>query len=42
MDTKDELTSMGVSSQGSDSQQLNFDLHAPLNTVSSTSSCVIS
>lgn len=42
VDTKDELACMGLSSQGSDSQSHNCDLHHQLKTLPSTPSCVIS
>lgn len=40
--TKEDSTYLGMSSQGSDSQQHNCDMHFQLKTLSPTSSCVIS
>lgn len=40
--TKDDSTYLGLSNQGSDSQQNNCDMHFRLKTLSPTSSCVIS
>lgn len=42
VDFQDESTCLGISSQGSDSQPHNCDLHFQLKTLSPTSSCVIS
>lgn len=42
VDTKDDASFLGISSQGSDSQQNNCDMHFRLKTLSPTPSCVIS
>lgn len=41
VETKDESTHLGISSQGSDSPQ-NCDMHFQLKTLPPTQSCVIS
>lgn len=42
LDTKDESKYLGLSNQGSDSQQHNCDLHFQLKTLLPNPSCVIS
>lgn len=42
VNTSDDSSCLGISSQGSDSQQHNCDLHFRFKTLSPTPSCVIS